>query len=95
MTTEQFVKLSELKQNPSGVVARAQAGETFIVTVQNRPAAMLGPLQEPRRWATRADLAAYRATPGLSAKAVAAWLADIDEDAADVWDLNDPFEPAE
>ena len=92
MDVDAIVKSSELKQNPSAVLARAEAGQTFIVTVQNRPVATLGPLRQAHRWATRADYEAYRSGPHFSAEAVSAWMADIRS--ADIDDeLRDPFEP--
>ena len=43
--------LRELKQNPSEVVARAERGETIVITVQGRPVAKLMPLAPVRqRW---------------------------------------------
>lgn len=53
------VGLRELKQNPSEVVARAEAGETIVITVQGRPVAQLMPLAPfRRRWVPSAELAA-------------------------------------
>ncbi|CAN5258259.1 hypothetical protein BH11ACT4_BH11ACT4_25360 [soil metagenome] len=58
------VGLRELKQNPSEVVARAEAGETIVITVQGRPAAQLAPLApQRRRWIPADELS--RALEGL------------------------------
>lgn len=52
------VGLRELKQNPSAVVARAEHGETIVITVQGRPVAQLVPLApQRRRWVPAAELA--------------------------------------
>jgi len=51
------VGLRELKQNPSEVVARAERGETIVITVQGRPAAQLVPLTPVRRrWVPAEEL---------------------------------------
>lgn len=58
------VGLRELKQNPSEVVARAEAGETIVITVQGRPVAQLVPLvPQRRRWVPAEELS--RALEGL------------------------------
>ena len=46
------VRLRELEQNPSEVVARAEHGETIVITVQGRPVAKMVQLEpaRPRRW---------------------------------------------
>gem|GEM_PF-593310 len=41
------VGIRELKQNPSAIIRRVEAGETVTVTVQGREAALLGPLDRP------------------------------------------------
>ncbi|CAN5238484.1 hypothetical protein BH09ACT5_BH09ACT5_22860 [soil metagenome] len=52
------VGLRELKQNPSEVVARAEHGETIVITVQGRPVAQLVPLvPQRRRWMPAEELA--------------------------------------
>ncbi|MGX5682895.1 type II toxin-antitoxin system Phd/YefM family antitoxin [Schumannella luteola] len=57
------VGLRELKQNPSGVIARAEAGETITVTVQGRPAALITPLAPRRkRWVSAEELSAALAS---------------------------------
>lgn len=53
------IPLRDLKQNPSAVVARAEAGETIAVTVRGRHAATLIPRKPAHRWATPEDLEAY------------------------------------
>lgn len=46
------VRLRELEQNPSVGVARAEHGETIVITVQGRPVAKMVQLEpaRPRRW---------------------------------------------
>lgn len=39
----------ELRNNVGAVLRRAEAGESFIVTVDGRPVAQLGPLAGPQR----------------------------------------------
>jgi prevent-host-death family protein len=39
----------ELRNNVGAVLRRAEAGESFIVTVDGRPVAQLGPLSGPQR----------------------------------------------
>lgn len=51
------VGLRELKQNPSEVVARAEHGETIVITVQGRPVAKITPLvPQKRRWVPAEEL---------------------------------------
>ena len=85
------VGLRELGQNPSEVVARAERGETIVITVQGRPAAQLVPLTVPRRrWVAAADL--ERALADVSADTTE-WAAEAraarDDDA-----LTDPWQGA-
>lgn len=54
---ESVVALRDLKQNPSAVVARVEAGETIAVTVRGRHAATLIPPKIEQKRATAADLA--------------------------------------
>lgn len=63
----------DLRNNPGSVLRRAQAGETFTVTVNGRPVAQLGPLPQPSGPPTaQAFLAAVAATP-----ADRQWAADL------------------
>jgi len=39
----------ELRNNVGAVLRRAEAGESFVVTVDGRPVAQLGPLAGPQR----------------------------------------------
>lgn len=61
----------ELRNDTSGVIRRAQAGEHIVITVNGRPAAQLTPLPSPgtRRWLPREELASRlrrsQADPGL------------------------------
>lgn len=50
------VGLREMRQNASGLVRRAQAGERVTITVAGRAAAVLGPVS-PRMWRQWDDLA--------------------------------------
>lgn len=51
------VGLRELKQNPSEVVARAEHGETIVITVQGRAVAKITPLvPQKRRWVPAEEL---------------------------------------
>jgi prevent-host-death family protein len=65
------VAARELRNDTSGVIRRAQAGEHIVITVNGRPAAQLLPLQErsPRRWLPREELvrrlSTVQADPGL------------------------------
>ena len=69
------VGLRELKQNPSEMVARAEAGESIVITVQGRPAARLVPFAPVRkRWVTAEELS--QALEGLEADPALA--ADLD-----------------
>jgi prevent-host-death family protein len=46
----------ELRNNISDVLRRAEAGEQFVITVDGRPVAELGPTGRPRRFASPAAL---------------------------------------
>jgi prevent-host-death family protein len=46
----------ELRNNVSDVLRRAEAGERFVITVDGRPVAELGPTERPRRFASPAAL---------------------------------------
>ncbi len=48
----------ELRNDVSAILRRAEAGETFTITVNGRRVAQLGPLAEDRRRATLADIVA-------------------------------------
>jgi prevent-host-death family protein len=82
------VGLRELKQNPSEVVARAEHGETIVITVQGRPVARLVPLLPTRRrWVPAEELS--RALEGLEPDPT--WAAEhaarpYDEDFIDPWE---------
>ena len=67
--------LRELKQNPSAVVARVEAGETIEITVQGRPAARLVPLAsavQRRRWVPAEEISraleGFEPDPALAAE---------------------------
>ena len=62
----------DLRNDTSGVLRRAQAGEEVVITVRGRPVARLGPLPVSQRaWMPRAELArrlrTAQADPGLRA----------------------------
>lgn len=52
------VAARELRNDTSGLIKRAQAGERIVITVNGRPAAQLVPLPTPgaRRWLPRGEL---------------------------------------
>ena len=85
------VGLRELKQNPSEVVARAEAGETIVITVQGRPAARLVPLvPQRRRWVPAEELS--RALEGMEPDLT--WAAEHAARPYDDDDFVDPWERA-
>jgi prevent-host-death family protein len=49
------VGLRELRQDPSELVRRVEAGEEVTITVAGRPAARMVPIA-PRRWRSYAEL---------------------------------------
>lgn len=55
------VGLREMRQNASELVRRAQEGEQVTITVQGRPAAVLGPVSN-RTWRHWADIEAVFAS---------------------------------
>jgi prevent-host-death family protein len=64
------VAARDLRNDTSGVLRRAQAGEELVITVRGRPVARLGPLPATDRgWMPRAELVrrlrTARADPGL------------------------------
>jgi prevent-host-death family protein len=76
------VGLREMRQNASGLVRRAEAGERITITVAGRPAAVLGPVS-PRTWRRWPDLTALFASPTDPQ-----WAADrdrFDDSLADAW----------
>lgn len=52
----------ELRNNISAVLRAAEAGEQYVVTVDGRPVAQLGP-HRPRQWVGASDVRALLATP--------------------------------
>jgi prevent-host-death family protein len=56
------VGLREMRQSASELVRRAEAGESFTVTVAGRPAAILGPIA-PRRWRQWTEISDMFRTP--------------------------------
>ncbi len=76
--------LRGLRQNASDYIRRAEAGETFVVTVNGRPAAQLGPVGKPQ-WVEASALTGLWLHP----LDVAAWEADmneIDQEIRDPWE---------
>lgn len=56
----------ELRNRVSDVLRRAQQGEHFLITVDGRPVAELGP-HRPRRWVARDRLRSLMAEPAVPA----------------------------
>jgi prevent-host-death family protein len=54
----------ELRNRVSDVLRRAQQGEHFLITVDGRPVAELGP-HRPRRWVGRDRLRSLMAEPAV------------------------------
>jgi prevent-host-death family protein len=52
----------ELRNHVSDVLRRAERGERFVITVDGRPVADLGP-HRPRRWVSRDRLLPLMALP--------------------------------
>jgi prevent-host-death family protein len=78
------VGLREMRQDASELVRRAEAGESVLITVAGRPAAVLGPVSTRtwRRWNEVAD--------ALNGPADTDWASDRDLlDTA----VRDPWEP--
>ena len=53
----------ELRNRVSDVLRRAEQGEHFLITVDGRPVAALGPPPQPRRWVGRDRLRSLMAEP--------------------------------
>lgn len=51
-----------LRNQSSAVLRRAEAGEQFLITVNDRPVAILGPY-EPRQWIAAARVRQILETP--------------------------------
>ena len=51
-----------LRNQSSAVLRRAEAGEQFVITVNDRPVAVLGPY-EPRQWLAAARVRRILETP--------------------------------
>ncbi|MDQ3958542.1 MAG: type II toxin-antitoxin system prevent-host-death family antitoxin, partial [Actinomycetota bacterium] len=52
----------ELRNNSGSVLRRAEAGEEFVVTVDGRPVAVLGPYRK-RQWVPRSGVKGLLASP--------------------------------
>ena len=61
MTT---IPQDELSERMSDVLGRAERGEQFLITVEGRPVAELGP-HPPRRWVGRDRLRGLMAEPAV------------------------------
>jgi prevent-host-death family protein len=79
----------ELRNHVSDVLRRAESGESFVVTVDGRPVAELGPLARSRRPATAAQLKRMLADAPVDAD----WAPELetartqdDATAVDAWD---------
>ncbi len=77
MTT---IALKQLRNDVSDILRRAEAGETFTVTVSGRPVAELGPTHHSR-WVSGAALAEIWRGP--APVGLAADLADLDASVVD------------
>ena len=71
------VGLRELKQNPSAVISRAEAGTQFNVTRNGKPTNVVIQLnsEEKKRWVSAADLAEIFSEVGPDRTG---WLAELD-----------------
>lgn len=72
-----------LRNQSSAVLRRAEAGEQFLITVNDRPVAVLGPY-EPRQW-----IAAERVRQVLESPTDESVLDDLRE--IESGDLTDPW----
>lgn len=67
---EEEVPLRDLRNRPSAVLRRVEAGERLVVTVDRRPVAALVPLDRRRSWvpaqAVWKGVAATQADPALT-----------------------------
>lgn len=72
----------ELRNSTRSLLDRVEWGETITITVDGRPAAVLGPIGRRPRWVSRnqfaATVLAHQADPGLAA--------DLDELAGEMTD---------
>jgi len=66
------IPLRELRNHPSALLRRVEAGERFVITVDRRPVAALVPLEARRAWVPAsqvwARIGAHQADAGLSAE---------------------------
>jgi len=64
--------LRELRNSPSSVLRRVEAGERFVITVDRRPVAALVPLERRRAWIPASQvwgrIGAHQADAELSAE---------------------------
>ncbi|MFV0458056.1 MAG: type II toxin-antitoxin system Phd/YefM family antitoxin [Actinomycetales bacterium] len=75
------IGLRELRQNAREVIRRAEAGETFTVTVAGREAARLGPIQTWRTWADASHIFDKQVDPALAED-----LSALAHDVSDPWE---------
>lgn len=84
--SEEAITVRMLRNDVSAILRRVEAGETFAVTRHGAPVARIGPMHEPERAGTVADLrdalARIRPDPG--------WLEEIRRD-RDRDHLDDPW----
>jgi prevent-host-death family protein len=73
----------ELRNNSAAVLREAEEGEEFVITVDGRPVAVLGPYRK-RQWVRRESVRQMLATP-----TDAAFLGDIRREIDD--DIRDPW----
>lgn len=64
------VTAGELRDDMRALLERVEAGESFIITVDSRPVAVLSPVARKPRWMPRdeflARLIGHQADPGLT-----------------------------
>jgi len=77
------IPLRQLKNHPSEVLRRVEAGERLTVTVSGRPVAELSPVVRRERWVpvarARAALEGLASDPGLAREVAEAFPDTTDE----------------
>lgn len=76
------IGLEELRQNASEYVQRAEAGETLLITVSERPGAVLGPVSK-KQWNRYSEIRDVLDSP--SDPTLADDLADKNDSVRDPW----------
>jgi prevent-host-death family protein len=73
----------ELRNNSAAVLREAEGGEEFVITVDGRPVAALGPYRK-RQWVQRESVRQMLVTP-TDATFLDEVRRDIDDDIRDPW----------